>query len=187
MLRLVEAPTAAGVSLDDAKAHLNVDFPDDDTLIAAYVEAAIGSLAHLNRALRPCVYALDRKCFADPILLPQPPLVAVESIYYLDTSGAEQPLVTSVYEVKTDALGQGLVRLKDGQSWPALRDRPDAVTITFQAGYETLPGPLRAAVLLIVGALYDQRAEIATSQVFSLPFGVDALVSTFRIWTPDVD
>jgi uncharacterized phiE125 gp8 family phage protein len=183
-LRLVEPPTAAGVTLAEAKAHLNVDFDDDDDLIVAYVEAAIERLSYLNRALRFSRWALDLASFVDEIILPRPPLVEVESVTFLDAADVGQTLSTSVYEVKTDCLGQGVLRLKSGQGWPSLSNAREPVTISFAAGYVTLPGPLKAAVLLTVGALYDHRAEVSGAQVFALPFGVDALVSTYRIWTP---
>jgi uncharacterized phiE125 gp8 family phage protein len=183
-LRLVAPPTSQIVTLDQAKAHLNVDFADDDTLIGAYIDAAGQCLDHLNRAILPSTWAVDLDTFQDELLLPKPPLNAVTSITYLDASGAEQTLSGSVYSVIKDSLGQGIVRKVYGQEWPDLYGSKEPVTINFTAGYSTIPGPIIAAALLIIGGLYEQRAQVTAAQVFELPCGVDALLANYRIWTP---
>ena len=56
-LRLVSPPTLPVVTLDEVKAHLRVDFEDEDSLIQGYIDAAVayldGADGVLGRALSP--------------------------------------------------------------------------------------------------------------------------------------
>lgn len=185
MLRLVAAPSGDAVSLVEAKAHVNVDFDDDDTLISAYLAAATDRFAYLNRSLRPCTWALDLDGFHDVLYLPKPPFVAVTSVTYLDAAGVTQTLPETAYDVRADSLGQGRISLAYGQQWPQTLGHGDCVTITFTAGYSIgqLPGALRAAILLTVGALYEQKSDVGAAPSFALPFGAEALAAGFLIHT----
>lgn len=184
-LRLVTPPSARAVSLAEAKAHLRIDSEVDeyDALILAYIDAATDRLGYLNRTIAPSTWALDLPEFADEITLPRPPFNSLTHIRYRDAQNVEQTLSGSVYEVVADSLGHGVVRRAYNQSWPSTRGTGEPITITWQAGYVTAPGAIRAAILLMVGALWDFRSENAASSLAMLPFGVDALVSTYRIWT----
>jgi uncharacterized phiE125 gp8 family phage protein len=185
MLRLVAAPTGDAVSLAEAKAHVNVDFDDDDALIAAYLDAATDRFAYLNRSLRPCTWALDLDGFHDVLYLPKPPFVAATSVTYLDAAGATQTLAGTAYDARTDSLGQGRISLAYGQQWPQTLDYGECVTVNFTAGYAigSLPGALRAAILLTIGALYEQKSDVTSAPSFALPFGAEALAAGFLIHT----
>jgi uncharacterized phiE125 gp8 family phage protein len=158
-LRLVTPATEKAVSLAEAKAHLRVTTTADDDLITALIDAATDALHYLNRTILPSVWALDLDAFADEIALPRPPLVSVASIVYRDEANASQTLSTSVYDVVTDSEGHGYVRLAFDQSWPSIRSGGQPVTINFSAGYSTTPAPIKSAILLRLGRLYELRDQ----------------------------
>ncbi|WP_336968332.1 head-tail connector protein [Brevundimonas aurantiaca] len=54
MLNVVVTGTGPLFTLDEAKAHLRVDFSDEDALIEAYAEAAVQAcMSYVNRSLVP--------------------------------------------------------------------------------------------------------------------------------------
>lgn len=54
------------VTLERAKAHLNMDHDEDDTLITAYIQAASGAVKNYLKSASP--YEVDRDSNDDPIL-----------------------------------------------------------------------------------------------------------------------
>lgn len=73
---------------------------------------------------------------------------------------------------------------KPDQVWPGSYHREDAVSVTYVAGYgnaDAVPAPIKAAILLIVGHLYENR-EASTVGVSAelLPMAVDALLAPYR-------
>lgn len=97
------------------------------------------------------------------IVLQGPPLVAVTTIVYVDTDGVEQTLTGSPEEFQTVPSGlksKGLVVPLYGETWPSTRCQPDAVTVTYTAGYESadhVPELIRQGIALMVGEMYKQR------------------------------
>ena len=191
-LRLVEAPVSGSlaVSLAIAKAHLNLDasFTADDALIAAYIGAATARVEQLGRSLvvMASTWAYDLDQFENVIQLPRSPVTEVSAVTYLDRDGIEQTLDPAVYSSKVDAFGSAVLRLAYGIEWPAVLGADEDITITFKVGYadEAVPHAIQAAILLIVGSLYEQRAEVTSRAVFEVPGAVDALVAPYRVWAP---
>ena len=177
------------VSLDEAKAHLKLEVGtvgEDDDLIETYIEAATSHLdgpsGYLGRSLRPqTVEAVLDAFTTDPIRLPYGPILGDIVVTYTDTNGAEQTVADTVYAlVKGPAL-----RLAYGESWPTAQVTPDAVRITYRAGYDgNLPGAIKAAILLMVGDLNSNR-EANSVQAGSLIINptVEALLAPFRAWS----
>ena len=131
------APTAEPISLAQAKRQLRVDGTDDDTFIAGLITAARSYVEnYCSSQLVVATYQqkLDKFPCGDTISLNYPPLIDVTSITYVDSNGTTQTLATTVYSVLTTEK-PGKIKLKYGQSWPSIRSQPDAVTITFRAGY----------------------------------------------------
>lgn len=127
------------------------------------------------------------------IELPLPPLLSVTSVTYQDTAGAWQTLAASAYVVTGPAgpiAERGRITLADGATWPTTADEADSVKVRFVAGYGTtaaaVPDDLRQAVLMLVGELYEQRAETITGTIVGRTTrAVDALVGPYRSlrWT----
>jgi uncharacterized phiE125 gp8 family phage protein len=178
---LTVAPTADIVSLAEAKDHLRVESPDEDTLIAGYIAVAVDHLNGWSGVLGRCVitqtWRQDFDGFPCEIRLPFPDVQAA-TVAYSDCANVSQAFTG--FHLVTDALGSKLI-LASGQSWPATYDRPDAVQVRMVAGYAATPLALKAAILLHVGHLYANREAVAVGvSVAELPMAYDALISPYR-------
>jgi uncharacterized phiE125 gp8 family phage protein len=183
ILRLVTAPTERSVSLNEARRHMRVEDTDSDDLIAMYLEAAEQSLAYVGRALKPASYALDIYSYPLRVIdLPMPPLRTVTAVKTPDATGVLTAIDTANYSIAQTSEGRGSLVASTAYVWPAIAYSPGSVSasIEFTAGYDVVPSALRAAILLIAGALYDNRSAVAPISLYQMPMGVDALVSPFR-------
>jgi uncharacterized phiE125 gp8 family phage protein len=105
------------------------------------------------------------------------------SVKYYDTDGVEQTL--DVAEYYEDAKSKP-ARIVPVSSWPATKDRPNAVTITIEAGYgataDKVPQVIKQALLLMVGDMYENREETVVGTIVStLPLTADRLLRPFRL------
>jgi uncharacterized phiE125 gp8 family phage protein len=181
----VEAPDATPVSLAEAKAHLEVDTTHYDTLISAMIASATehldGYTGVLGRAIMTQSWRQDFAGFGGRLSLPIHPVESITSITYYDENNAQQTLATSVYELQTDALGP-YVALKPNQTFPGTYSRADAVSVTFDAGADEAPAPIKAAILLMVGDLYRFRetAQAGATSAVQTSTTVDALIRPYR-------
>lgn len=202
MYLVVETPPAtAAVVTADVRAHLRVASSEDTTLAALVSVATEWVEAWLSRALidRTYVYKVDSfpgQCaWSDPpvwfagneIALPRPPLSSVTSVTYLDGNGDVQTLSSSTeYEIDTGSL-PGRVRLRYGASWPSTLHHPHAVTVTYVAGYgdaaAEVPAAIRQALMLLVGHLYENREATTPIVIHQVPYGVEALLASYRCYT----
>lgn len=156
------APAAQPVSVEEVRAQPSVGSSADQDLVAALIEAATAELdgwsGHLGRCLVSQSWRFDFAGFpsGDRLRLPLGDLQSL-AVTYFDPAGATQTLSTSLYRTVTDALGPA-VDLVSGASWPATACRSDAVSVIAVLGYgdpEDVPAPIRRAILLRVGQLYN--------------------------------
>ena len=187
-LKQITAPSTNPVDSATVKLHLRVIGTTEDTLIDLYTLAAVSALdgpeGLIGRALMTQTwdYALD-SFPSDEIKIPLPPLQSVTSVKYLDTSGVEQTLSSARYYVDTSSSPGWVVVDSDG--WPETYDSANAVTIRFVAGYASaalVPASLRAALLLHIGDLFENRQNSTERQLFSND-AYDRLTYPFRILT----
>jgi len=174
------------VTLEEARAHLRVDFSDDDAYIetlSRVAEAAVSERLERTLGVTTWDYSIgsDDICHYYDIRLPMPPLREIVSVSYFDETGAAQTFAASNYR----AVGVGAptgagVRLLGGSSWPSLRYGPEAMTIRFTAGYDDVPEPIRQAILLTVGQLYANRGEMVQENLAEDP-AIKALLASYRV------
>lgn len=194
-------PTAyEPVSLDEAKTHCRVTGSADDTLLGVLISAARKRVEDISwRTLMPATLqlTLDDWPNSDTIELWLPPLQSVTSIQYTVRDGTAKTLSSDAYVVDT-ASTPGRVRLKADYFWPTDNLREvGGIVITYQAGVSNttataqnvatiraLVSPIhKAAILLIVGHLYENREAVVSGaglSAFELPMGVDALLTPDR-------
>lgn len=191
-LSLVTPAAALPVSLTEALAHIRGG-DAEQALVSLYLNAAIQAVEDATgRALTTETWRLSLPVFpCDDIILPRAPLISVTEIrYWSDVAAPVDTLLpATVYQVVAPAgptAPEGRVMLAPLQDWPTAQpDRADAVRITFTAGYgataASVPAPLRAAVLLLTGDLYENREAGGAKALIENP-AVQRLLSPYRIW-----
>jgi hypothetical protein len=201
------------ISLDDAKLHLRVDGTADDDLIRSMITSARTSCERrMQRSILPQSWVLTQSSFRQPwfersahlhhglifnpdwyrarchgspdsIVLPHPPIRAVTSVAYLDPTLQRLTLDPSAYRLAI--VGEMLSLLRPvGEPWPHTAREPDAVIVTYDAGWtdsSQIPAPIISWIKLRVGALYENREEFSAGQpVPELGFA-DGLLDPYSI------
>ena len=146
-LTVETAPAVEPVTLTEAKQHLRVDIDDDDTYIEALIVAARQyAEEYLDRALISQQLAVRMDTFPYEFELPRPPMATSGTLtttavtYALDPGSASTAvpttttLSTSQYRVDRDDT-PGRIRTVYNGTWPSHLSDPNAVTVTWWAGY----------------------------------------------------
>ena len=183
------AVPAEPIDIEYAKDHLRIDSAEENILIANLIIAA-RQYAEIfcARSFAQHTYRADLANFADLMELPLGPVQSVTSIKYYDTASPSvlQTLSSSVYAVNKDCITRTY-----GSSWESVYPRPDAVQITYTTGYSDLASPedtvantpeaVRAAMLLLVGDLYENReAEVLYPGMLLESRAFRMLLNTYR-------
>ncbi|HWT12294.1 MAG TPA: head-tail connector protein [Allosphingosinicella sp.] len=179
------------IDLAEAKAHLRVDFDDDDDLISAYLAAAQDHVErHTSQVLTPREMELSLhgfpaassgRCGSQDIVIPREPVTAITAISYADADGVAAELDEADWRWSEGAAD--LVLPTYGTSWPTAYDERGSVRVRFEAGYEEglAPASLTAAVKLMLGHLYLNRESVVTGTIATeLPAGIAALCAPYR-------
>lgn len=186
---LKTAPTTEPITKAQAKLHFRTGLADADTTEDAWIDTAIAAARSLveertGRSLFTQTWQLSLPGWPQALWLPRAvPLASVTHVKYYDTSNALQTLASTVYTLPAFH-EPGLLVLADGQSWPALYAREDAVLVEYITGASSvalIPAPLVQAVSLLVAHWYDQRGAVVVGTITKeIEFGVEALCSPFR-------
>ena len=202
-MQLITPPAGEPVTLQEAKAHLRVDFDDDDGLIQALITAARQAAETItNRQLMSARWKLVMDSFPGPslmgvpagqsfslpghaILIHKSPVSNVVAINYLDMAGITQAMPTTNFTVDA-ACEPARITPVFGQIWPIALPQIGAVSVTFDAGYgaaAVVPEGIKSWIKLRVGSLYAHREEVAAlsrGRIEPLPF-VDGLLDPFKV------
>lgn len=201
-VKLITAPTLEPVSVEEALAHLRVDFEDDNALIQDLLIAAREKAEEFTwRAFLTQTWDLYLDAFPGStpnaqsgiwgggrIELPMPPLQSVTGVYYTPDGLSEQTLSAGSYHV--DTIGEpGGVVLKMGYTWPSdTLQAVNGVRVRFVAGWATVedvPKRLVQGIKLILGHFYENREGIMVGQGFStmeLPMGIRWVMEGERVF-----
>lgn len=192
-LSLTAPPAVEPVSLSDAKTWLRAGHGEEDGLIGDLIASARTRVeSETGQALitQSWRWTLDawpeRRLSAcgQAVSLPIPPLISVEAVRTFDADGAAAVHDPAEYRAEPGEPGRLIAVL------PFALPRPEraagGIEIEFTAGFgpaaETVPAPLREAVLRLVADAYSnvERAESARRGEGSLPEGVEALLRPWR-------
>lgn len=165
------------ISLEDAKIHLRVDYPEEDDLIRANLKAA---REWIERRCEIAIVQQDWEyrtaTFPAAYDFPKPPTAGFSGVWYIDTDGNEQAVDPDAYlfiEGGEDAPSQ-IIRV--GELPADLARRPDAVRIRFSTGYpesdqsppvhgEFVPEDLKQAIRALASSYYETRSSVILSPV----------------------
>lgn len=188
-LKLITPPASEPISLIEAKAHLRVDFTDDDDYIAALIIAArMITEEKTSRALitQTWDYTIDDFPYGNQIKLRKPELQSVTSINYTDSSGLEHIMPTTDYFIDSNSK-PGRIILGFSKVWPVVILQPAAaVRIRFVAGYgdaTAIPQPLKQAMFYLISNWYENREPIdmQTRFVSEIPLTYQLLIGPYKV------
>lgn len=189
---LVAAPTVACVPVEDVRAHLRVDGTEEDSVIEGAIAAAVQHLdgygGILGRALMEQTWRQYLSCWpaSRSVKLALAPALSIVAVEGRGADGVAVALDSADFRLVGKASVSPQLLINPDVALPALAAGPDAVSITFKAGYgaspEFLPPALRAAIMLMAGDLFRFRSTVqaGTSAAVAMSTTVDRLVGPFR-------
>lgn len=209
-LSLVTGPAVEPVSLAEIIAHVRPSGHDDDTYLASLIKVArFYCETYLHRQFVTATWRLSLDGFPynaenvsgdvtgvlrSIIRLPRPPLQSITSIKYIHpTTAVDTPIDAADYTA--DIYSEpGRLQPAYNKTWPTARLVPNAITVTYKAGYggatpandaasvAAVPDPIKHAIKLLVSGWYDNRepanADAVNVTPSFIPFGVDALLAS---------
>lgn len=200
-LRVISGVTEEPITLTEARKHLRIPTygsppsSDEDIWLEPMIGAAREYCEHLlgagigQQTLEISLTAFPSTAFA----LPFGPVNSIASITYLDADNEEQTVDAEDYAIDAFVNPQRLT-LAYGATWPTALDFSNSVRIRYTVGYalpgdspqtpNPLPKAIRAAMLLVLGHLYENReATIGDPSVTiqTIPMGVVALLERYRV------
>ena len=202
---LIEAapPGAEPLTLEEVKLHVRITHDHEDTLLTSLIMTArMICEADTGLALITRSYSLWLDAWpvttrrdwwdgvregadtgdSDTLLLPRPPLIAVNSILIYADNGTSAPLDANSYH--TDTIRKpGRIVLRSGISAPAAGRSVNGIEIRYTAGFgatpQSIPAPLRQGMLQMIAHLYRQRGDAPETALHTS--GAAALFQPFRL------
>lgn len=191
---LTTPPANEPVSVKTVSDHCRVDSQDELLIIQGYVATAREYVeGQTGRALLTQSWRRTADRFVDfredcagrIILLDRTPLVSVESVKYYPADGSAQATLSPALYHVVSVSAPGMVCLKDGETWPDVAKRPDAVEINFTAGAadaSAVPPTIRHAITLLAAHFYEQRQPLNVGNIVNeIPFALEALINSQRV------
>lgn len=178
-------PSVEPVSLEEALQHLRVVEDEEHDLVRRLIASARAYVEnYTQRFIIQRTITGYADCFENTMEL-KADLVQVNFIKYQDATDTQQTLGTSVYRVNPHKY-VGEVTLANGQTWPEVYDEINVVEVEFTAGMaksaEDAPGDIKAAILLLIGTLFENRESIIVGTISGeMPLTVKMLLDPYRV------
>lgn len=182
-IRRTVAPVVLAVTVDEVARHLNISAQTEEDYITSLIEAATAMIegpSGIGIGLAPATYAMDVDALVSPITVPLWPLIAPESLVWLDSDLVEHS-TTELRSTAHSAPG----RVFHKASGSALEG---SISLTFRAGFAdeggsaAIPADLRHAILMIVGHLYEHREAVSEVKLEEVPLAVQTILNRYRAY-----
>ena len=172
-------PTDLAVSVANMKIHLGVTSSSHDTLIQSYIEAATGlfeNRANVTLGAQVWDLSLEQSEVVEKVELGKYPVNSFSAVTYYDSDNVLQSFTHSQddYIVFLDGRPSALIFA----DVPSVYDRYDAMTITFTAGFTTIPEDIQLAIKMLVWRMYYTPSDPVTEKMSF----VDKIVRDYRSW-----
>lgn len=181
---LINPPAVSPVSLVETKAHLEVDnHNDDDVMIQGFIDAATDHLDGWTGYLRRPII---ESTWSAPIMAGQTclylPFGPVKSVTKITIGGQDLPAVNYSFN---ETMTKPLVNFDAGNISASSINGAPIGAVEFIAGYEfaKVPASIKAAILLLVGDLYEMREREAVGTTISKSDTYKMLVRRYRNFT----
>jgi len=184
-LEVVTAPTSEPVTIAELKDHLAVTDGEFDSYIQHIGQAArewVEDTTWRSLITQTWDQSFDR--FETVMRLRNPPVSSITSVKYTDTSGTQNTVTSSVYELG-EWDGVSTVRLQYQQTWPAsVRGHADDVVVRYIAGYgasTAVPEVFKHAIKLLVGEMFEHRENVITGTIVARIGTLENLLRPYRV------
>lgn len=187
LLKRTTPSTFEPVSVQRAKHNSNI--PDTEKAFDSFLQDCVKAARdYIEKQLGCCIceasYTLTLSKFPTyAIPIPVWPVQSVESIAYKDTNNANQAVTFAniVQPINDDRYS---IYLADWEAFPTSRDTPNAITVSFTAGWssqETIPPTIARAILMMVSHWFENRETVLIGTASKeLEFSVNALLDSIR-------
>jgi len=171
---VVEAPLHAVLDLDEVKAHLRVDYADEDGLIELYYTAAEhyldGPRGILGRALYPQIWGVELDASVTSLALPFPDVQAVEA--YIDGAPVASEFARSGLQYLVE--GDGFDKLHITLGMGAYTGTPGEIR-------HDIPASLKLAMYMLIGHWFEHRIAVNGPDLAAkVPLAFDAIISPYK-------
>lgn len=189
---LVTPPSGAIVSLEHAKQHLRLDHDLEDALVTGLLAAAVTHLDGYGGILGRCLLTQSWRDFGRQwpasrcLSLQLSPVTEIVSVTARDSDGTVVTLEEETdYRLISGLSYRPFVFLERSATLPSLACEPDALSVTYRAGYgapEQVPAPIRHAILLMVGDMYRFTESAGSGAMAAVPMSttVERLLAPYR-------
>jgi uncharacterized phiE125 gp8 family phage protein len=184
-IKRLSTPALEPVSLVEAKRHLRVSGTEDDDYITSLISVARRAAEdRTERTFITTTWKLTLDKFPESIILPMPPIIAISSVIYTNTSNQAVALSNTDWFLDADSEPGWLVPAVN-KAWPETLGI-NSVAVTYTAGYgataNAVPTPIRQWILLAVGDMYDQFRSLSAEKPVVPQHFADALLDPYRFF-----
>jgi uncharacterized phiE125 gp8 family phage protein len=176
------------VSTEEMKAHLRVDYDQEDSLIDQYVAAACLKLEQrCARAFAQQTWEVREATFADTIEIPKPSPVELVQATYFSSAGVEETVDAAAYALVEGGEFEPSSLIWVGTKPSDLFVRPDAARVRFKTGWvaDDFPEDLKLAIMLTAAAMFELRQDVLLAptrqEVLPLPEGASTYIAPYII------
>lgn len=177
-------PTERLISAAEAKQWARIDTATEDALIDSLILSVEAEVENMTgRPLLTQTWRLETRAprHRDFLALPKAPVQSISSITYYDPADVQQSLTVGDFDVIGDP-DRAYLRPRDGVSWPSTYNRPDALSVTYVAGYGSaaadVPAGIRTAAEVLFHHFYD---ALRAGEEKAVPQGVSLLLQRYRV------
>jgi len=168
---VTSAPSEEPISTAEIKTRLRVTSAEFDNEIGDLAQDARAQVEHdasVCLVTQTLTLSLDRFPTGRVIDLKRPPVQSVTSVGYTDDDRTAQTFAASKYDVDTGSK-PGRIVLRESESWPTIEyGFPNAVVVTFVAGYGTasdVPVYAKLAIVEAVRLMWDRCSSGDPDQI----------------------
>jgi len=162
-LKITSGPATEPITLAEAKLQLKVTGTDEDALITELIKSAREMVEDIvGRQLMTATYELYLDAFPSGVISLKPPVQSISKVEYIASDGSVYGTLAAG-EYQYDLVSEP-VRLMPAydHSWPSTKAVPNAVKVTFVAGYTSaanVPVKFINAMKQFIQFMYYNRGD----------------------------
>lgn len=182
--KTTDGPSEFPVTLSEVKVKMKVTGDDEDAVITGLIKTATKmceSDSGLSFTTQDRTITLDRfPC--GTIILPYGPVSAVKTFTYIDANGQSQSLIEDTHYILDKH--NNPARAWPVDSWPTTKQRLNAVTIVYTAGFgdaSSVPQGIKDAIMSLVATMYEHRQEEESGVLTQITWGAQRMLDPYRV------